>query len=154
MTQTSSRTLKTFGAVAAAGLALAFSACGDDDSTTETSAAPETTATESTTSAADTGGSGGGGGTIEIAADPSAIAYTTGDLEASAGTNTIDFDNPSDIPHNVEIEDADGNIVGETEVISASKASADVDLEPGTYTYFCEVGDHRDEGMEGTLTVK
>lgn len=143
------RALKTFGAVAAAGLALGFSACGDDDSTSYTTAA-DTTAADTT--AAD---SGGGGGTIDIGADPGgAIAFTTGDLTADAGPNTLNFDNPSPTAHNVEIEDADGNVVGETDVITDSSASADVDLEPGTYTYFCDVSDHRDEGMEGTITVK
>lgn len=149
--------LKTFTAVGAAGLALAFSACGSDDSTSDTSATPETAATtsgEATTSSADTGGSSSSS-TIKIGADPSgAIAFTTGDLTAPAGADTIEFDNPSPTPHNVEIEDADGNVVGETDTISGSTASADVDLEPGTYTYFCAVSDHRAQGMEGTITVK
>lgn len=145
-----SRALKTFGAVSAAGLALAFSACGGDDSTAETSATTDTAAT-----AADTTASGGGGGTIDIAADPSgAIAFTTGDIDASAGANTLNFDNSSPTAHNVEIVDADDNVVGETDVITDSTASADVDLKPGTYTYFCDVADHRAEGMEGTITVK
>lgn len=29
-----------------------------------------------------------------------------------------------------------------------------VDLEPGTYEFYCPVGDHRDLGMEGTITVR
>ena len=29
-----------------------------------------------------------------------------------------------------------------------------VDLKPGEYTFYCPVGDHRAEGMEGKLTVR
>lgn len=29
-----------------------------------------------------------------------------------------------------------------------------VDFEPGTYEFYCPVGDHRDLGMEGTITVR
>lgn len=152
------RALKTFGALAAAGLALAFSACGDDDSTTDTAPA-DTTAADTTaadTTAADTGGSasGGGGGTVTISADPSQIAFTSTEVDAPAGSDTIEFDNPSEIPHNVEIEDADGNEVAATDTISASSATTTADLEPGTYTFYCSVSDHREEGMEGTITVK
>jgi plastocyanin len=29
-----------------------------------------------------------------------------------------------------------------------------VDLEPGEYEIYCAIGDHRAQGMEGTLTVE
>jgi plastocyanin len=129
-------------ALAAVGLA----ACGDDEETTS-AAAP-------TTTAADTGGTGGTGGTIAVEADPDgALAYTETELTATAGTNTIEFNNPAGLDHDVRIEDADGNDIGGTDVVSGGSASADVELEPGTYTYFCSVDGHADAGMEGTLTV-
>jgi uncharacterized cupredoxin-like copper-binding protein len=64
------------------------------------------------------------------------------------------FDNPSTTPHNVYIEDADGNEIAETDTISGDTAETTADLEPGTYTFFCDVDGHREAGMEGTLTVK
>ena len=67
-------------------------------------------------------------------------------------TLSIDFTNMSSLPHDVRIE---GNgASGGTDQITNSSTSATVDLEPGTYTFFCSVDGHRAAGMEGTLTVK
>ena len=120
---------------------LALSACGGGSSSS------------STTPAATGGGSGGGGGsTVKISADPSgALKFEQTDVSASAGTITIDFTNMSSLPHDVKIE---GNgASGGTDQITDSSTSATVDLEPGTYTFFCSVDGHRAAGMEGTLTV-
>ncbi len=95
----------------------------------------------------------GPGGTIKVAADESALAYDTDSLEVDSGKVEIDFDNPSSIGHDVDVE-KDGEELGGTEVIAQSEESVEVDLEPGTYTFFCSVPGHREAGMEGTLTVK
>ena len=121
---------------------LALSACGGGGSS-------------SSTTPATTGGAGGGGGgsTVQIAADPSgALKFEQTDVSASAGTITIDFTNMSSLPHDVRIE---GNgASGGTDQITNSSTSATVDLDAGTYTFFCSVDGHRAAGMEGTLTVK
>lgn len=139
--------------------AFALTACGDDDSSSdsgssepETSA--ETTTTEESGQESSNGSSGGKGGTIEIEADPEELAYTTGSLETNAGEVTIEFTNPASIGHDVQIENSDGETVGGTDVITDDSATATVDLEPGTYTYYCSVPSHRPAGMEETLTVK
>lgn len=95
----------------------------------------------------------GPGGTIEVAADESAFAYDTDSLEVDSGEVEIDFDNPSSVGHDVDVE-KDGEELGGTEVISQTEESVTVDLEPGTYTFFCSVPGHREAGMEGKLTVK
>ena len=66
---------------------------------------------------------------------------------------TIEFANESQLPHAVEIE---GNGVEEaTETVTGADAPPlTVDLKPGEYTFYCPVGDHRAEGMEGKLTVR
>jgi plastocyanin len=100
------------------------------------------------------GGGGGGGSTIQVSADPNgALKFEQTSLEATAGEVTIDFTNDSSIPHDVKIE---GNgVEGEgTDQVTGDSTSATVDLEPGTYTFYCSVDGHRQAGMEGTLTVK
>ena len=62
------------------------------------------------------------------------------------------MDNPSDLPHAVEIEGNGVEVEGETvEKGGVSKASAD--LKPGKYEFYCPVDGHKQAGMEGTLTV-
>jgi plastocyanin len=124
-----------------AALVLALSACGGGSSSSSTT--PATTG----------GGGGGGGSTVKISADPSgALKYEQTDVSATAGSITIDFTNMSSLPHDVTIE---GNgASGATDQITDSTTSTTVDLDPGTYTFFCSVDGHRAAGMEGTLTVK
>jgi plastocyanin len=98
-------------------------------------------------------GAGGPGGTIEIAADESELKFDKTELTTKPGKVKIDFENPSSIPHDVEIE-AEGKELGGTEEITKSKTTATVELKPGTYTFFCSVPGHREAGMEGTLVVK
>ena len=129
--------------------AIGLAACGSSSDTTSSTSTSTAAASTSTTA------SGGGGGTISIEADPSgALAYTTTSLSAPAGSDKVEFNNPASLGHDVVIEDADGNEVARTEVITGSETSTTADLQPGTYTYFCSVDGHRDAGMEGTLTVK
>ena len=123
-----------------AAFVLALSACGGGGSSSSTS--PATTG----------GGGGGGGSTVKISADPSgALKFEQTEVSATAGSITIDFTNMSSVPHDVTIE---GNgASGATDQITDSTTSTTVDLEPGTYTFFCSVDGHRAAGMEGTLTV-
>jgi plastocyanin len=123
-----------------AAFVLALSACGGGGSSSSTT--PATTG----------GGGGGGGSTVKISADPSgALKYEQTDVSATAGSITIDFTNMSSLPHDVTIE---GNgASGATDQITDSTTSTTVDLDPGTYTFFCSVDGHRAAGMEGTLTV-
>jgi plastocyanin len=125
---------------------LALAACGSSSSSSTTTAASSTT---STTQAA-----AGGGQTLSLAADSSALAYQQTSLSAKPGKATIDFDNPSAIGHDVCVQDSSGKEVGCSDIIQQSKTTLDVDLKPGTYTYFCSVDGHEQAGMKGTLTVK
>jgi plastocyanin len=96
----------------------------------------------------------GPGGTLQLEADPTEIAYDATKLSSKPGKVTIDFTNPSSLPHDVAVEEQGGKELGVSETLAKGKTSVSVDLAPGTYTFFCTVPGHREAGMEGTLTVK
>jgi plastocyanin len=99
--------------------------------------------------------SGGGGGaqTLQISADAGgALEFDKSSLTAKAGRVTITMDNPSDLPHAVEIEGNGVEVAGDT-VMKGGVSKASADLEAGEYVFYCPVGNHQDAGMEGTLTV-
>lgn len=87
---------------------------------------------------------------VDPAFDPATLsvpANTTVNL-----TFTNNEENPAGAPHDWVLENVEG---AATEVIAAGENTT-IQFEapePGTYTYFCSVGNHRDLGMEGTLTV-
>ena len=113
---------------------------GSDTSTTEQSS----------------GGGGGGGAaqTLKISADPGgALKFDKSSLTAKAGKVTIVMDNPSSLPHAVEIEGNGVEEEGDTvEKGGVSKATATV--KAGTYEFYCPVDGHKQAGMKGTLTVQ
>jgi plastocyanin len=130
-------------ALAAFGLV----ACGDDDDD-DAAATTETTAEETTAG-------GGGGGTVAIsAAADGSLAFEQSEVSAPAGEVTVEFDNPASVPHDVIVEDADGNELIATDEISGDQTSASGELEAGDYTFYCSVPGHREAGMEGTLTAE
>jgi plastocyanin len=96
----------------------------------------------------------GPGGTLQLAADPTEIAYDQTSLSSKPGKVTIDFTNPAALEHDVAIEGAAGEEIATSQLIGKGKTSVSAELAPGTYHYFCTVPGHREAGMEGTLTVK
>jgi plastocyanin len=104
-------------------------------------------------SGASTSSSGGGGQQLSLAAPADgSIKFDKTSLTAKAGKVTINFDNPSTNAHAVEVE---GNGVEETsDTVTQKKTSVTVDLKPGKYEFYCPVDAHRQQGMEGTLTVQ
>jgi plastocyanin len=129
--------LLSAGALLAAG-------CGDDEE--EGGGGGGATTPEATEEAA-------GGEALTLTADPGGnISWEPGELSAAAGSVTIKLVNESSVPHAVEVE---GNgVEEESETVTAGETELTVDLEAGEYTYYCPVGQHRQNGMEGTLTVE
>ena len=83
-----------------------------------------------------------------------ALAYAPTSLMAKAGNVTIDYANPSPVPHNVAILDSAGKEVGsEMTPFANGKGKTTAKLAAGSYTFVCQVPGHLQAGMKGTLTV-
>jgi plastocyanin len=137
--------------LAVAALAvIGLAACGggNDNSTTAAS-------TPASTTPAGGGGAAGGTSTVDISTPSgSDLAFDQKSVSAKSGNVTINFDNKQPLQHDVKVEDSTGKLLGGTDLVASSSATATVSLQPGTYTFFCDVPGHREAGMEGTLTVK
>ena len=141
--------------LAATALAVAGCGGGDDDNSSNSSGATGNNSSESSSSGSSSAASGGGGGkTIKLSADSGgALKFDTTQLTAKAGNVTIDFDNPSQTPHAVEVE-GNGLEDKKTDTITGGSAKLSLGkLKPGKYEFYCPVDGHKQAGMKGTLTV-
>jgi plastocyanin len=141
-------------------LALVGVGCGDDDdsgsgNSGDSGSAEKQSGGYSGGGASETEGGGSGKAqTLKLGADPGgALKFDKGSLTAKPGKVTIVMDNPSDLPHAVEIEGSGVEVAGDT-VGKGGVSKASADLKAGEYEYYCPVGNHKEAGMEGTLTVK
>lgn len=129
----------------------ALAGCGSgDEETTTTESTPEATQTQAPDSAAS-------GQELEVTAVEGAdgLGWDPADLTAGAGPVTITMDNPdgNEMPHTVAIEGSGVEESGEA-VPGGQTSTVSAELEAGEYTFYCPVGEHRENGMEGTLTVE
>jgi plastocyanin len=152
--------MRTFSIIAVlCALALVGVGCGDDDDSDSGSSGNGESAEKESGAyggggAGDTGGGGGKAQTLKLSADPGgALKFDKSSLTAKPGKVTIVMDNPSDLPHAVEIEGSGVEVAGDT-VQKGGVSEASADLKAGEYEYYCPVGNHKDAGMEGTLTVQ
>jgi len=80
-----------------------------------------------------------------------ALKFEPTELTAAAGTITVTLTSEDAVEHDFVIEE-----IGDEEVVYSGPGetnSGTVDLEAGTYTFYCSIPGHRTAGMEGTLTV-
>lgn len=144
------RVALAIAAIAAIGIA---AGCGSDDNDDQgaTTAPPATTA-PATTAPATTAPAGA---TVKVDADPNgALAFVQKTLTAPAGADTFVFTDASTLPHNFAIK-GNGVDTPPTDTVSGGQsAQLKVTLQPGTYTYYCEIPGHEAGGMKGTLTVQ
>jgi plastocyanin len=151
------RSIATLFVLPAAAFVLA--GCGgggaDDGARDAAGDAATTSAASDTTDTGDAAASqpaASGGTTLDLGVQGDKLAFDKQSLEAPAGTVTLRLTNTSALTHDIGVSDADGNDLGEGDLAGKGETSTvTVELEPGTYTYFC--GPHRSAGMTGVLTV-
>lgn len=82
------------------------------------------------------------------------LEFQPSEVEASAGTISVALTAESaGAPHTftVELDEGDTTVV---QAFTPGEAHiGEIELEAGTYIFYCAIAPHRDEGMEGTLTV-
>jgi plastocyanin len=148
--------MRTFALISlVCALAIPVAGCGDDDDDDDGSGGgAATTQTKETSGGGASSGGGGAAQTLKLSADPGgALKFDKSTLTAKAGKVTIDLDNPSSLPHAVEIE---GNGIEESSdtIDQGETTKVTATVKAGEYEYYCPVGNHKQAGMEGTLTVQ
>lgn len=93
-------------------------------------------------------------GTVEIDADPTGqLKFVASTATATAGKVTLRMKNPSSTPHDIAIQGAGVNQIGQI-VTAGGVSMVSVSLKAGKYAFYCSVPGHRAAGMVGALTVK
>lgn len=102
------------------------------------------------------GGGGGGNDTTEKAGESTTLSvnakefsFDNTSLTANAGSVEIALKNTGVVEHDFSIEGSDFIVHAK----AGASATGRTSLTAGTYTYFCSVPGHRQQGMQGTLTV-
>jgi uncharacterized cupredoxin-like copper-binding protein len=140
--------LKMGAAVLSVAGLLALAGCGDDGDDTSASS----TSTEESTQAATTGGGGGEGESVSVSLKDFSI--DPADPTVEAGTVTFDVSNDGQVDHTLEVEGPNGEDELEPVLAPGDSGTLEVDLsKPGTYEWYCPIGTHADQGMEGEITV-
>jgi plastocyanin len=83
------------------------------------------------------------------------FSFTPSDMVVSAGTSRWTLQNAGQFPHNVHIEGngVSMNVKSDGPVPAGETFTATINLQPGRYDVWCPVGNHRERGMVGELTV-
>jgi plastocyanin len=142
--------------VAAAGsLALTvglLAACGGSNG--DSSSAATTAATSASSSAAAASGSDAGTGqaqTLSVSEADFSIDLASSTL--SAGDYTITVKNDGHATHDLVVEQNGSDVAKSDSIAPGKSATLTVTLQPGSYVFYCSIGNHRAMGMETDVTV-
>ena len=132
--------------LAAFAVAGALGACGDDD---EREGAG-TTGTGTSTAVEPTGEPVA---TVEMGLRDFELDPSDPEVDG-AGVVEFKLSNDGQTPHNLEVETPQGEFELEQDLEPGQSGNLKAEVtEPGEYVIYCPVSNHREMGMEGTLTV-
>ena len=97
------------------------------------------------------GAADGGEATVSVIGTD-ALAFDPDQISAAAGSITVELTSEQAVEHTFVVEEA-----SDTEVVAAGPgetSTGTIELEAGSYTFYCDVPGHREAGMEGTLEVE
>jgi plastocyanin len=142
------------GFCAALILALGLAACGEDDRGGSVEESGGTSTTGTSTTGTSTTPAPGGAAVAKLQVEETEFAIDPKNPRISkAGVVSFRVKNVGQVLHALEVEGPNGEV--ETKGIEPGKsASLRVDLsKPGTYEWYCPIGDHKDRGMKGRIVV-
>ena len=142
-----------------AALALAgavLSACGGGPSASGTAAGTTSSAPTSSSAAA----APSVGSTSGSSAEAEAVKASEADFSISldedhlkAGNLRITVKNDGHATHNLVVEQ-NGSTLAKSDIVGPGNSTTlTVALQPGTYVFYCSIGNHRAMGMQTTVTV-
>ena len=126
---------------------VALAGCGsDDDDGGSTGAAEQSTAADTTAQSAPASNS--------VKLSETEFKITPADVPVDkAGKVTFEVANDGKFDHSLEVEGPSGEVETDT-IPPGQSATLEVDLgKAGTYEMYCPIGNHRDMGMEGEISV-
>lgn len=100
------------------------------------------------------GGAGGGGdgGGGDVTFDATEFDFDPPQATAQAGEITATIDNQGEQRHTWTVEDHEDAL--KLDANAGQTDTGTIELDAGTYTFYCDIPGHREAGMEGTLTVE
>jgi uncharacterized cupredoxin-like copper-binding protein len=140
---------RRFAALLAIGAAVAVPMVGCGSSSNDNSTS------NAATQASTTGGAAtGAAGTVDLTATD--FKFDPSDTTVKSGKVTFNEKNDGQVTHSLEIEDVtpghDQELEGD--VSPGQSGTLTANLAPGKYEFYCPVGNHKQMGMEGEITVK
>jgi uncharacterized cupredoxin-like copper-binding protein len=142
------RVNRRFVALLAIGAAVAIPMVGCGGSSNDNSTSNAATQASTTGGAAATGA----GGTVSLTATD--FKFNPSDPTVSSGDVTFNEKNDGQVTHSLEIENVNGQDKElEGTVSPGQSGTLKVNLPPGKYEFYCPVGNHKQMGMKGEITV-
>lgn len=130
--------------VAGAAMAAFAAGCGgSSDSSSSTAASSSSTAAQA------------GGASSNVDISETDFKLNPSDPKVKSGQVTFNVSNDGQTVHSLEVEGPNGDQELQSDLSPGQKGVLSMDLsKPGKYEFYCPVGNHKQLGMKGEITVQ